>query len=151
MTKHITPQELRKHLASMITDEAFIARAVADYERLHAAPPVTLAPLPMEPLVVMDKPKEDAAKAQELKDAEEVIEGSKNLLSAIEAARRGKATNAPTKLLWKHYSGLEASNCNGANSYLYEPRYEPPRVNREPCFRCGIRADVGCKHMALAA
>jgi hypothetical protein len=21
------------------------------------------------------------------------------------------------------------------------------RVNREPCFRCGARADVGCRHV----
>jgi hypothetical protein len=25
------------------------------------------------------------------------------------------------------------------------------RVDREPCFRCGARADVGCKHRRAAA
>lgn len=28
-----------------------------------------------------------------------------------------------------------------------EPRVLPPRIFREPCPRCGIRADVGCVHL----
>lgn len=23
---------------------------------------------------------------------------------------------------------------------------EPPRVARDPCFRCGVRGDIGCQH-----
>jgi hypothetical protein len=31
-----------------------------------------------------------------------------------------------------------------------EEQFEPlpPTVNRDPCLRCGVRADVGCKHSA---
>lgn len=26
------------------------------------------------------------------------------------------------------------------------PIPEGPRLNRDPCFRCGVRADIGCAH-----
>ena len=40
---------------------------------------------------------------------------------------------------------------NGGRPRVYDspPRYTEPRIvpdNREPCPRCGIRGEIGCKH-----
>lgn len=127
----ITPQQFRQQLASMISDVAIINQAVAEYEARWVEP----------------KPKraEAVAKPQEVLDAEATIDGSKRLLSAIEAARQGRDPKSPRKLIWRHYSGLETSNCTGGNGYLFELK-EPPRTTRDPCPRCGARGDFNCGH-----
>lgn len=30
-----------------------------------------------------------------------------------------------------------------------DPPADAPRVYREPCFRCGVRGDIGCAHQPL--
>jgi hypothetical protein len=146
----ITPQQLRKHLASIITDQDFIARAVADYEKLHHDPRLQEMDMPEIPVEMAAKTAGQPSHAEGAWERDAMQRASKRLLTAILDARNDNDPKTPTKLIWNSASGLEASNCHGANSYLYQPK-EPVHTNRDPCFRCGTRADLGCEHMAVAA
>lgn len=60
------------------------------------------------------------------------------------AARVDMARNAVRKSLQYHGRARPESD---------EPRIDLrsiPRVDRNPCPRCGVRGDVGCRHQAAA-
>lgn len=86
----------------------------------------------------------------------DLVNGSKMLSNAIVRARNGTLgpNDTPTWIKWGD---------NGGNEMRGQGRLKPdvqarvderiaerqrmetrPRVNRDPCFKCGVRADVGC-------
>lgn len=150
MDKDITPQQLRKHLATMITDLDFINRAVADFEKLHSEPRLREMEMPEIPVEMAPKGAGQPSHPEGAWERDTMQRASKRLLAAIQDARNDNDPKTPARLIWNSASGMEASNCHGANSYLYQIK-EPVRTNRDPCFRCGTRADLGCEHMAAAA
>lgn len=41
---------------------------------------------------------------------------------------------------------IERQPCFGRAAGQPDDSRLPPRVDRDPCFRCGVRRDVGCRH-----
>lgn len=120
---------LRDQMFALTGDVEFIERTIAKIMRERA------------PRVI--KPEPAKAKPYEV----EMAEASERMALAVQAAMFGRATKTPDKLLWRSKSGTEISNNTGANSYLYQPdTVELNRVSRDPCPKCAVRADIGCKH-----
>jgi hypothetical protein len=79
--------------------------------------------------------------------------GSARLLDAIKRARgelRGLPEYPPARtLLWGQHSGSNQGYVNypqAAQRMKEEAEKLARVVSREPCPKCGIRADIGCKH-----
>lgn len=133
----LTPQEFRAQLATMIDDKALVDATVAQYAMRWEA---NCLPKVRKPRVEIAP-----AKTEEAIYAEEMEIASALLLDAINTTRTGRNPNTPKRLIWRMRSGLDASNCSGANSYLFEHR-EPKKLMRDPCPRCGARGDFDCGH-----
>lgn len=71
-------------------------------------------------------------------------------ISRIEALIRGELVpSAPPNNFWKN--GAQKRTYHAAR-HRGDPRGElPPVVSRDPCSRCGTRADIGCRHQVLEA
>lgn len=88
--------------------------------------------------------------------------GSANLAKAIYVARvEGRTPTRNRELLWDSL-GIATTRTTWAGGDLERERMraaehrdrrafvETLRVSREPCAKCGIRADIGCKHRRAA-
>ena len=127
-------EALRASLSALTSDKAFIDRTLAKLMRDSSPREIVPEPEPLVPYEV------------------EMAKASEQLALAVQAAMFGRATKTPDKLIWRSKSGAECSNNTGANSYLYRPdALEPLRVSRDPCPKCAVRGDIGCKHRRAAA
>lgn len=93
---------------------------------------------------------------EDIRREEGMIAGSETLYRAIEAHRQGRAFKTSAQLIWWHSAqGPRPDLCAGnsiiarrvaAAMLAKEAAAEANRRHRDPCWRCGTRADYGCKH-----
>jgi hypothetical protein len=89
----------------------------------------------------------------------DIIAGSRDLAKAIYAARNGAQPFPVERFRWSRAdnSGTWASAGKGREEPLVEMRQAKVEfastlvVRRDPCPKCGVRSDIGCKHTARAA
>lgn len=136
---NLTPQEFRAQLSRMVDDPALVEATVAQYRMKWEAKPIASAPRKVK---VVTEP----AKSDEALYEEEMARASDALLEAMKAEQAGCPVKAPRELMWRTRSGLDTSNGNGGNFWLYNPEPEPERTFRDPCPRCGARGDYDCGH-----
>lgn len=78
---------------------------------------------------------------------------------AIAGMRTGRTVKAATEAKWRAFmaanpEGVKRKNKYtqgatgkiGVNERMQTPHPEGMEPNREPCTRCGVRGDLGCKH-----
>jgi hypothetical protein len=136
---NLTPQEFRAQLSRMVDDPALVEATVAQYRMKWEAKPFASAPRKVK---VVTEPAKSEAELYE----EEMARASDALLEAMKAEQAGRPVKAPRELRWRTRSGLDTSNGNGGNFWLYSPEPEPERTFRDPCPRCGARGDYDCGH-----
>lgn len=91
-------------------------------------------------------------------NAADMVAGSKALWAAVRQAQLRKPHDTPAKLVWKRQSitspaspeaAARQARQNAARAAA-EAQIEALRVNRDPCPKCAVRADIGCKHRRAA-
>lgn len=85
--------------------------------------------------------------------------GSANLAKAIYVSRVGYGPQPSRELIWSRM-GLTKTTWQSGNMARESERAafhsdrkafaETLRVDREPCVKCGVRGDFGCKHRSAA-
>ena len=125
---NLTPAEFRRELLKVVSDQAFVDRAVEDYKRRA---------------VIECVPAEETEKAAVTPEEQYRIDmetASRKLLHAVDVARRGFKPQTSPKVVWKRNSGSDANI-----SYRI---MDKPAVWRDSstCWRCGARTEAGCEH-----
>lgn len=86
--------------------------------------------------------------------AADMIAGSEALWQAVTQAQLRKPHKTPAGLVWKRTSILVDASPEAAarqarqnaDRQAREAFLELNRVSRDPCPKCAVRADIGCKH-----
>lgn len=126
--------DLRQHLAAHTTDMDFIEKTIRRLTR-------------PEPRKVDLLPKGNGNPAKPpIKTYEEIMEeASAKFLKAIEWHKAGINPQTPKGLMWRSASGGDMGNWAGSRDII--PQEVLTVVRRDPCPKCGVRADIGCKHV----
>lgn len=126
--------DLRQHLAAYTTDADFIEKTI---RRLTRPEPRKVEVLPRHPGNPAKPP---------VKTYEEIMEiASKGLLKAIEWCKAGINPQTSSRLVWISASGAGIPHWAGPRDAA--PQEVLTAVKRDPCLKCGVRADIGCKHV----
>lgn len=74
--------------------------------------------------------------------------GMSRIVTVVESGKR--TTGEPKRVHWRHRDPAAPVKHKpkpaAAPAAPAVAKPEPVRVDREPCFYCNIRADIGCKH-----
>lgn len=69
---------------------------------------------------------------------------SERLREAVTLASKGMDPKTSSQLKWQGRTGPDSNNWAGGEWDDWRHEEAPKPIDRTPCFRCGIRADIGC-------
>ena len=84
--------------------------------------------------------------------------GSANLLKAIYVTKVGMGPAPSRAFLWSRMGlvpradgpAMERDHIAAARMHYRKDQQEALKAHCEPCFMCGTRSDIGCKHLRAA-